>query len=331
MRSPVVMIVVMFLSCLVANARIAYTLSVKGAMAKSLLKVVDQDGVPVSDAKVWGAFSANRLKDSVLVDGVTDMNGEFVVQGNCNEFLRIDVTKEGYYHTEEKINFRQSKSDPIVVDGKWQPYGEKRMVVLKKICTPSHLIFSESKCSEIPVFDTWVGYDIEKGDWVAPHGKGVLPDMQLRFITVCNEGDILCRTMEVSFTNCLYAGAYMMSRDKNSEFDTVYHADTNAHFQTYFKYEFNHSKNKIIRNELSQEQYLVFRVRVKVDEKGDVTSAHYGKLMGNWKFFECNNMCIGRCFFNPTPNDTNLEDIEAANRSRDFIRLCEPPLKSKRK
>ena len=35
--------------------------------------------------------------------------------------------------------------------------------------------------------------------------------------------------------------------------------------------------------------------------------------------------------FNPTPNDTNLEDIETAKRSRHFIRQCEPPPPSPKK
>ena len=35
--------------------------------------------------------------------------------------------------------------------------------------------------------------------------------------------------------------------------------------------------------------------------------------------------------YNPTPNDTNLEDIEVAKRSREFVRQCEPPPMNKRK
>ena len=35
--------------------------------------------------------------------------------------------------------------------------------------------------------------------------------------------------------------------------------------------------------------------------------------------------------FNANPNDTNLEDIEVAKRSRDFVRHCEPQPESKGK
>jgi len=42
-----------------------------------------------------------------------------------------------------------------------------------------------------------------------------------------------------------------------------------------------------------------FRVRTKMDENGNVVSAHYGKIYGDFMQF--------RYYFNPTPNDRNIE------------------------
>lgn len=42
-----------------------------------------------------------------------------------------------------------------------------------------------------------------------------------------------------------------------------------------------------------------FRVRTKLDEKGDIESAHYGKIYGDFMSFVY--------FLNPTPNDRNVE------------------------
>ena len=64
MKTKVALALLLTVICLAANARITYELSVKGAVAKVILRGVDQDGVAVRDAKIWGAFSANRLKDS---------------------------------------------------------------------------------------------------------------------------------------------------------------------------------------------------------------------------------------------------------------------------
>ena len=52
---------------------------------------------------------------------------------------------------------------------------------------------------------------------------------------------------------------------------------------------------------------MIFRTRTHVDENGNLISAHYGKIYGLWEF---STMIRAKdIFFNPTPNDTNLEDM----------------------
>lgn len=310
MKIKVALVLSSTIICLVANARITYELSVKGADAKVVLKVVDQDGVAVPDAKIWGAFSANHLKDSVLVDGMTNTNGEFIAQGNCNEILRVKVTKEGYYNTEEKINFWQSKSDPIVVDGKWQPYGETRTVVLKKIKNPNRTsVFSSTLCRcRIPEFGKWIGFDFEQSDWVAPYGKGEYRDVLLRFAASEKKLNDYKYEMEISFTNNPYAGAYFMKEDTSSELTTVYAADSNAEYRTSFRF----LKEQIPGTRrhwdfLNSGSYLVFRTRTRIDEHGNLIGAHYGKVRGQW-LSELEYMILSDGCFNPTENDVNIED-----------------------
>ena len=306
--------------CLVAGARITYELSVKGAIAKVNLKVVDQDGVAVPDAKIWGAFTANHLKDSVLVDGMTNTNGEFVAQGNCNEFLRVDVTKEGYYHTEAKINFRRSKSDPIVVDGKWQPYGETRTVVLNRIKDPlSVKVFDEnSHRRRIPLFGAWIGFDLEIGDWLPPHGNGKFEDVCLRFKSDVRKRRIdYTYVMDVSFTNNPHAGAYIAKKDTASDLKTEYAADTNANYQSTFSFATESVSGRPVKaNYLDQDSYLVFRTRTKVDESGRLIGAHYGKICGVWRSSQ-DKMHISDGCFNSFENDTNIEGDQTL---RDAIR-----------
>ena len=50
------------------------------------------------------------------------------------------------------------------------------------------------------------------------------------------------------------------------------------------------------------EAKVVYRV---VDDEGNLVSAHYGKIYGLWEFSTM--MRVKDVFFNPTPNDTNLE------------------------
>ena len=316
MRSVAIMITFTFIGCLVADARITYELSAKGADAKVILRVVDQDGVAVPNAKIWGAFSANHLKDSILVDGMTNTNGEFIAQGNCNEILRVDVTKEGYYHTEEKVNFWQSKSDPLIVDGKWQPYGEMRTVVLKKIKRPINIGEFIRYSVSIPAYDKWIGFDLQRRMWIPPYGEGCCPDVLLKFgrSLVERQSDFKM-TMEVSFTNNPYAGCYQLDYDNFSDRKNVYHADEEAVYISEIKYvQERHPGSPRNDNRIDKDSYLVFRTRTRVDEDGKLVSAHYGMIGGRWSFYD--TMLSGGYLFNPTPNDTNLEDAETARKSR---------------
>ena len=49
-----------------------------GANVKFILRVIDQDGRPVSGAKISGGFqTGGNLNDNVPIRGVTDANGEY--------------------------------------------------------------------------------------------------------------------------------------------------------------------------------------------------------------------------------------------------------------
>lgn len=296
--------------CPVVEARINYALLEGGALAKVNLRVVDQDGVAVAGAKVWGGLSAPFSKDAILVEGTTNTNGEFVAQGKCDEFLRVDVTKEGYYHTEEKVNFRESKAAPIIKDDKWQPYGETRTVVLKKIKDPWAVkVFCEnSHRRDIPVFDKWVGFDLEVGDWLPPYGAGKFYDIALRFNSDVRKQRIdYTYTMDVCFTNNPFGGAYMLKKDANSHLQTEYAADTNGNFKSEFAFVTECIADKPVRsNYLEVDSYLVFRTRTRVDDQGRLVSAHYGKICGVWRSTQ-KIMQLGDGCFNSVENDPNIE------------------------
>ena len=52
--------------------------------------------------------------------------------------------------------------------------------------------------------------------------------------------------------------------------------------------------------------YLVFRVREVKDAAGNLLSANYGKIYGPIRIFD--HFYYNKCYFNTTPNDTNLEE-----------------------
>ena len=118
----------------------------KGAEAKECFQVVDPEGGPVVDAKVrctfWLGGGHSGWRD---VCGVTDTNGLCAIIGMSRANLEYFVAKDGYYQSHGKVDYINTRSVPAVVDGKWQPYGETRMVVLKRIIHPKEMLGPKRK------------------------------------------------------------------------------------------------------------------------------------------------------------------------------------------
>lgn len=312
-----------------------------GAEAKEYLRVVDQDGVPVFGAKIDGGLqTGGGYNDYTPIRGATDTNGEFVVQGKCTNRIRCGITKEGYYASEFVLpNYAYRHT---FKDGKWKPYGSQHTVVLKKIIAPVDLTHPNPQRRQNPDVSAWHGYDLEQCEWLPPYGCGRHADMLVRITTNFVDSHDFKVSMEISFTNNPFAGAYLLKKDPCSEMKSIYKADTNAEYKTSFEY--LHEEHPIIHREpivyvqgvnktdtrLDRDSYLVFRTRTKIDRDGNLESAHYGKIYGPWEIFRA--MHAYGVYFNPEPNNNNLEDIETAEHSCMLQRQREePPYKKKRK
>jgi hypothetical protein len=253
-----------------------------GAEAKTSLRVLDQDGHPVANAKISGGFqTGGNINDNVPIRGVADTNGEYTVQGKCTGRVRCGISKEGYYESEFLVKYPLGGAGKPVENGKWMPYGAVSNVTLKKIVNPCRLASDDGSCKKLPKLGEWIGYDLELNQWVAPYGSGRFPDMLVRFhIDAVNDTSDFKTSMEVSFTNNPCAGAYKLSKDVCSEMHSVYHADPDAAYQSTFL--FVHERHPVVRQKpvvcvegmtendtrLDAQSYLVFRTRTKVDEKG---------------------------------------------------------------
>lgn len=282
-----------------------------GAKAKECFYVVDQDGRPVEGARIRGAFwTGGGMNDYEAVDGLTNTNGEYVAEGRSKYKLRYTVSKDGYYSTNGEVLYVGTRSVPAVKDGKWQPYGERRTIMLKQIKNPLNCgRVCGLKEFKVPIFEKWIGFDFEQYDFLPPYGSGIFADVLLRFALQRPSMKEYHMKMEVSFTNQPYAGAYTMRKDLCSELRSVYKADTNAIYNNTYVYSFDRFPDKRpIVKKLSKDEYLVFRTRTRVDENGVLISARYGALYGEWSFVGARGMNIPFIIFNPTPNDVNLED-----------------------
>lgn len=278
-----------------------------GAMSKVVYRIVDERGEVVSNATALISYrSFGRPQDDADLTLLSDCDGRVVAEHRTNEKVTAFVSKEGYYGARDEISYFDAKRNDAS-NGRWLPYGGARTLVLKRVLNPVALVSSEGlDYYKYPSWESWTGFDLLKRDWVRPFGKGDSSDMLIRFTQQDNENGYR-KTMEVSFTNNPCAGVYQMTVDRQSEMDSVYRADPNESYQSALRFVVERDSKGVRRHDLEEGRYLVFRTRTATNEVGELTTAHYGKIYGNWRFGERGGMAIQKIEFNPMPNDTNLE------------------------
>lgn len=284
----------------------------KGAKAKVIFRVVDDEGSPITNTVVQGIWQNDYPRRTWEETFTTDTNGVFVAKETVGGRFACLVDKAGYYSSCDGIDFHwRIGVSPLVRDGKWQPYGECRTIILKRIKTPANMNLLQHVWFRAPVTNVWVGFDFERFAWTPPYGDGENDDMLVRFnYQAHNKYYTDWSKMDISFTNNIHAGFYELNKDVYSDMKNPYSVDTNQTFLATNSYGTIGTKENI----LGSGSCLVFRTRTKVDENGNLVSAHYGMIYGRWttEF----GMKAEAIFFNPRPNDINIEDIDEFTRTR---------------
>lgn len=302
-----------------------------GATAEFQLKVLDDIGVPVTNASVRVVFDMQPEPYSIY--GKTDTNGIYVAKGKTNgNYIEFLVGKEGYYGTQKKITLIEMHAEHDVKDGKWQPYGEEQKLFLRPIKDPLRLISDNViEYRFTRQLGEWIGFDIEKNDFVTPYGKGETRDFEV-YLDWDGKRFPDCKQigLKMRFTQP-YSGYYEIQAVSDSGLTTPYKAiPHNVFMQDVALYDIHDGKR--IRQTFDKSKCWVVRSRCKIDDMGRLIAANYTVV----RFAGISGSRDGKagfCFFrafNPTPNDTNLEDIETAKNARHFIRQCEPPLQSEK-
>lgn len=283
-----------------------------GAKAKLVLHVVDQEGKAVEGATVKCWLWRNYSDGGPLgLDLITDRNGHCTAEGKCIGVVAWSVRKEGYYKSSGEWKLSQTKANPKVSGGKWQPWGATRDVLLKKMIAPFTASVPpglEQLQRNIPVFGQWLPMDLNLLDWLPPHGNGRCADA----LIICNKRvknfiNDFEFTMTVSFTNNPCAGVYRIKKDIESDHQWAYRADSNAVYSTTYQYALARAGAAERRQELGDGECFVFRTRTKTDDDGNFVSAHYGVIAGEFSMGS-KSLFLGDICFNQTPNDTNIED-----------------------
>lgn len=294
-----------------------------GARGRVTLHVADSTGKPVEKAQLSVAFWASDSSADVVVSGgQTDTNGCFGVEGKTVGDMNYTITKTGYYTTEGRYWFYPG-SGRSVADGRWQPWNPTNTVVLKEHRNPIAM-YAKHVDAPVPVRDAPVGFDLEVGDWVEPCGKGIKTDIFISYsgnivdmLTFSNQLVIACSNR--------MDGLQRAGKETWSPFVSAYEAPCDG-YQPNMVLSIDRTRHKILRREeVTASEYLVFRVRTVLDDKGNIVSARYGKIYGPIEYGESDTNQGGMVRFtyylNPTDNDRNLEFDPRRNLSADPGRM----------
>ena len=287
----------------------------KGANARVLFRVLNDLQNPVAGAKVNVFFDmADRVEGRYVV-GITDTNGVCVIEGKTVGVLKIEVSCQGYYRTKDELCFITMGHEHEVKNGMWQPWGMVKKIVLRPVRCPRAIRMTSHDWIDTKAINEWLGFDLEKYDFIAPIGKGLVKDVEIKF-----DWDGCYGTKHNGMAVSLrfpspYAGGYYENKTAWSDFTGVYNANTNSIYSQEFHYErrpIRDAKGRIVGgvgDKFDQSKVLVVRSRCIVDRHGFIVSARYF-LLSNLEFSCMPDGCASIRFvttYNPTPNDTNLE------------------------
>ena len=264
---------------------------------KATVKVADEAGVPVANADVTVGYFTNN--DTAELKGLTDSNGVFVATHTTSTYNYIEYKlsfvagKDGYYGT------RSSCDLGIPYDSiKWNPTVN---LLLKKIGKPIPMHAKKYVLGlKLPEYSKPIAYDLEIGDWVGPYGKGIKKDIVFEKEYYDKGAEGYFSKVSVSFPND--GDGIQVYNIPNSEIGSGLRSPHEAPLDSYqpeVAREVSALKGQPSKNEHDPNRIYLFRVRTVKDENGNIVSAHYGKIYGDFMQFTY--------YLNPTPNDRNIE------------------------
>lgn len=154
------------------------------AEAMFTVKVVDEQYLPVPNARVIGSFGTEPARGletygSERVEQRTDGHGVTIFRHRTFGSWGGVVIEDGYYHFGTKRRIAEGVDKGFLRD-RWLPWNPTYTIVVRKILNPVPMYVGRVPkvfgTFTVPVLAHAVGYDLIARDWVIPHGKGTHRD-----------------------------------------------------------------------------------------------------------------------------------------------------------
>jgi hypothetical protein len=305
-----------YLSLIVLASGCAFGQSLPAYKWTATIKVVNEDGNPISAADVSVQYTILPPPPPGQptygeIKGLTDNNGVFTASHTDSSWtFGVTVDKAGYYNTHIGHDLYQ----PGQLDDKAVAASRNSTItlVLKKIGHPIAM-YAKKEETKMPKENEPIGFDLMVGDWVGPYGTGKTADI---FFTV--HRNIISpqkfdADLEITFPN---AGDGIVvvppASDTGVSRLVMPHSAEEAGYQPTLKWSYHNFSET---SEPASGYFL--RVRTVLDSNGNVESALFGKIQGDVRFLvgtKAPQAGIAFTYYlNPTPNDRNVEFDQSQN------------------
>lgn len=287
------------------------TLATSPDFATVHFEVKDERGKPVSNINVkvstlatyMGRFVGSpRMQTFSLL---SDTNGEATCSYPCyDSHGHYMVFSEDYYFESGDYSFKARFSPGATIA--LNIVDKKEMKVPIKVWkkrVPIPMYYADSLRIRLPSDRGAWGFDLQKADWVAPYGIGENADFVFEF-NLRKDGEIMSVIGAIVFAE--NDGLYERAMTASKTFHSTYSADPNAKYANRREFFESNESDNVRQPILEEKKYVVMRTRTRVDSEGNVIHANYSQIYGPIRIKNM-ELFIPAIFFNPNPNDVNLE------------------------
>lgn len=269
--------------------------------AKVTVKVLDEDGKPISNANVTICFSTSPPRE--LRKGLSDKDGLFTAAAPCVGRAICSVNKEGCYYSTGEYWFRDA--DFL----RWTPWNPTFELILKRIGQPVPMYARDMRI-DIPELGKPIGFDLVEADWVAPYGRGKVGDFVFSLTQKYRNWNDFEATMNITFSNPgdgIQSVTGPPETYNGSELRLSRCAPADGYGKQWTA-KVEHGPNGIVQGEPKRDRYFFFRVR-SAEANGPIAKSLYGKIHGDIEFYPRNSRTawVRFCYYLNPDGTRNVE------------------------
>ena len=286
------------------------------------ISVLDSDsGLPIENAKAeflfrdyhakapgmgWGTTVVARTQEKK-----TSKEGFVTAKGSSNDSsVAVTISRTGYYESYPGASAPKLTHNKLL--NRWEPWPCEVTVKLKKIKDPVEKYYSGGgSFLQLPEKGKPVGFDMLNGDWVTPHGNGIVADFTVKLVhqKKIDKTHIKCTT-DFTFQS-KYDGMqeYQVNQNNQSSFVWPFLAPELGYstFQAFKDYEMvKESHRPQGRGNNFRGKKFLIRIRTKRGQQGNIISAYYGNIT-NLEFNSFKNTISFSYKINPNNKSRSLE------------------------